>query len=179
MSGRYIWTDGKTDDGSPSRLGGQCFFGPPFLLAPTIRCRVRINESNQGLRHNPPTNRTEPITSRTNIGFAKNVIPERSLALPTNGSHANLLRGDRGDADVTSHGLARRQPDALPALQVTDGKRMIIFNFAFTRDGHRQLNEFSHQLFIDFLRTLCGGRTGCVEKQLPVDHALTRYRTKS
>ena len=56
---------------------------------------------------------------------------------------------------------------------------MIVFNFAITRDGHRQLNESSHKLSIDFLGPLCVDHAGCVKKQLPVDRVLTRHRTKS
>ena len=62
LSGRYIWTDGTTDDGSPSQLGGQqfakCFVRLPVPMVSTKRRRVRIDESYQYLRHNPAPNRT-------------------------------------------------------------------------------------------------------------------------
>jgi len=62
------------------------------------------------------------MTSCRGVGFAENVIPQRSLATPTRGSKANLLCGERGDSDVTGHRLARWQADALPPLQVTYGE---------------------------------------------------------
>src|SRR5215469_6728526 len=138
-----------------SPLGGQqlaeCFLRSPFLVALTIRCRVRINEPNKYLRHDPAANRTKTMTACTSVGFAENVVPQRSLVMPTRGSETNLFLGERDDSDMTSHRLARGQPYALPSLQVTDGERMIVFNLAFTADGCRQLNECSHKPSIDFL----------------------------
>src|SRR5215471_3668614 len=164
-------------------LGGQqlaeCFLRPPFLVAVTIRCRVRINESNKYLRHDPAANRTKTMAARTSVGFAENVVPQRSLAMPTRGSEANLFLGERDDSDVTSHRLARWQPDALPSLQVTDCERMIVFNLAFTGDGYGQLNECSHQPSIDFLGSLCRCRAGRVKERRPVDRVLARCRPES
>jgi hypothetical protein len=148
-------------------------------VIPTKRRFVRIDESNQYLRHDPATNRTKTMTTCTDIRFAQNVVPQRRLATPTRGRDGNLFRGEWSDSDVTGHSLARRQPDTLPSLQVTNGERMIVFDFAFTGDGYGQLNECSHKLSIDFLGPLCGCRTGCVEEQPPVDRALTRYRAES
>ena len=48
------------------------------------------------------------MTTSIDVSLAKNVVPQWSFALPTNGSDANLLYCDRGDSDVTSHGLTRR-----------------------------------------------------------------------
>jgi hypothetical protein len=67
----------------------------------------------------------------------------------------------------------------LSALQVTHRKGMMVFNLALARDGHRQLNECSYQLSVDFLAPLCRNRTGRVEEQRPVDRVLTRYRPES
>jgi hypothetical protein len=163
-------------------LGGQqlaeCFLGPPSLVALTIRCRVRINESNKYLRHDPAANRTKTMSARASVGFAENVVPQRSLATPTRGSEANLFFGERDDSDVT-HRLAGWQPDALPSLQVTDGERMIVFNLSFTGDGYRQLNQCSHKPSIDFLGSLCRCRGGRVEEQRPVDKVLARYWAES
>ena len=119
------------------------------------------------------------MTARTSVGFAENVVPQRSLATPTRGSETNLFFGERDDSDVTSHRLAGWQPDALPSLQVTDGERMIVFNLAFTGDGYRQLNECSHKPSIDFLGSLCRCRAGRVKEQRPVDKVLARYWAES
>ena len=83
-----------------STLGGEQF-NKRFLRSPlaaflTKRRRIRIDESNQYLRHNPATNRTKTMTSCTGVGFAEDVVPQWSLALPARGSDANLLRGERG-----------------------------------------------------------------------------------
>jgi hypothetical protein len=94
------------------------------------------------------------MTSCRGVGFAENVIPQRSFATPTRGSKANVLRGERGDSDVTGHVLTRWQSDALTSLQVTDGERMIVFDLALTGDSYRQLNKGSHKLSIDFLAPL-------------------------
>ena len=67
----------------------------------------------------------------------------------------------------------------MPSLQVTDGERMIVFDFAFTGDGYRQLNEGAHELPINFLGSLRRWRTGRVEEQCPVDRVLTRYGAES
>ena len=97
--------------GSASPLGGQQlakrFFRSPLPVVPAIRCRVRINESDQYLSDDPTTNVTETVTSCTDVGFAENVVPQRSVALPTRGRDANLLRSEGDDADVTRDGLAR------------------------------------------------------------------------
>jgi hypothetical protein len=79
---------------------------PPFLVARTIRFRVRINESNKYLRHDPAANRTKTMTARTSAGFAENVVPQRSLAMATRRSETNLFLGERNYSDMTSHRLA-------------------------------------------------------------------------
>jgi hypothetical protein len=124
---------------------------PPSLIHPTKGPRVRVDESNQYLRYNPPTDGAKAMTSGTRVGFAKDVVPERGLALPTCRSDANLLRGEWSNSDVTGYGFARREPAPLAALQVTNGKRMIVVNLTLTRDGHWQRNECSHKFAIDFL----------------------------
>ena len=91
------------------------------------------------------------MTTCTDVGFAEDVIPKGSLALPARGSDANLLRSERSNSDVTGHSLARRESDTVTALQVTNGERMIVLNLALTGDGYRQLDECSHQLPIDSL----------------------------
>src|SRR5215469_14039944 len=95
----------------PSALGGEqlakCLSRPPVSAVLTKRCGVSIDESNQHLGHNPATNRTKPMTSCTGAGFTENVVPQRSLALPTRGGDANLLGGERGDSHVTGQGFAR------------------------------------------------------------------------
>ena len=119
------------------------------------------------------------MTSCTDIGFAENEVPERSLALPAHRGDPNLLGIQRGDSNVTRHGLARWQPDALAALQVTDSERVVILDLALAGDSYWQLNECAHQLPVDFLRALRRYRAGCVEEQCPVDLVLTWYRTES
>src|SRR6516162_2548405 len=96
--------------------------------------RIRIDESNEYISHNPATNGSKTTTSCTGVCFTENVIPERSLALPTSGCDSDLLRGERGNAHVTCHGFARRKPDALAPLQVTDGERMIVLYLTLTTD---------------------------------------------
>jgi len=91
------------------------------------------------------------MTSCKRVGFPENVIPERGLAPPARGSDAHLLHRERGDSDETGHRLTRREAPTLPALQVTDGERMIVFDLALTGDGYWQLHECSHQLPVDFL----------------------------
>jgi len=75
------------------------------VAVPAKRCRVGINESNQHLCHNPATNWTKTMTACKGVGLAENVVPQRSLALPTRGGNPNLHRGERGDSDVTGHSL--------------------------------------------------------------------------
>src|SRR5439155_26704273 len=99
------------------------------------------------------------MTSCTDFGFAENAVPERSIALPSCRGETNLLQGERGDSTVTRHGLARSQPDALAALQVTDSERVVILDLALAGDSYWQLNECAHQLPIDFLRALRRGHT--------------------
>ena len=118
---------------------------PPGLILPTKGRRIRVDESNQYLRYNPATYGAKAMTSCTHVGFAKNVVPERRLALPTRRGDANLLRGEWGDSHVTGHGFARREPDTLAALQVANGERMIIVNLTLTCDRNWQRNECSHQ----------------------------------
>jgi hypothetical protein len=77
-------------------------------MAPANRCRVCIDESNQYFCHNPATNWTKTITTRTDVGFTENVVPQRSFATPTREREANLLSGERCDSHVTGHSLARR-----------------------------------------------------------------------
>jgi hypothetical protein len=43
------------------------------------------------------------MTTRTHIGFAKNVVPERRFALPTRACDVNLFRGEWRDSDVARH----------------------------------------------------------------------------
>ena len=90
----------------------------------------------------------------TRVGFTENVIPQRSLASPTRGGDANLLRRERRNSHVTRDALARRQTHALSALQITDGERVIIFDFALSSHGHRQFDKRAHQLSIYFLAAL-------------------------
>jgi hypothetical protein len=47
------------------------------------------------------------MTVCTSVGFAENVIPERSLSIPARGCDANLLRGKWRDLDVMGYGLTR------------------------------------------------------------------------
>jgi hypothetical protein len=63
---------------------------PPGLILPTKGLYVRVDESNLYLRYNPTTDGAKPIASCTRVGFAKNVVPERSLSLPT----GNRMRAD-------------------------------------------------------------------------------------
>jgi hypothetical protein len=87
----------------------------------------------------------------TGMGFTENVVPERCFSNPTCGSDANPLRAERGDSQVTGYGFTRREPDALAALQVTDGERMVVVNLTHTGNSRRQRNQCSHQLPIDVL----------------------------
>jgi hypothetical protein len=66
------------------------------------------------------------MTSCTDIRFAENVVPEGSLVVPTCGCDPDLLGSERGDSHVPGNGFARREPDTLAPLQVTDGQRMIV-----------------------------------------------------
>src|SRR5215472_18870643 len=115
LSGRYSGIVGETGyrcqvpaplmrNELPSALGGEqfnnCFLRSPVPAVLTKRCRVRIDESNQHLRHDPAANGTQTMTSCTGVCFAENVVPQRSLALPARGGDANLLGGERGDSDV-------------------------------------------------------------------------------
>src|SRR5437588_9553309 len=119
------------------------------------------------------------MTSCTDIGFAENVVPQRSVTLPLRGGDPNLLGIQRGDSNVTRHGFARWQPDTLSSLQVTDGERVVILNLALAGDSYWQLNECSHQLPVDFLRPLRRCHTWCIEEQCPIDRPFMRYRTES
>jgi hypothetical protein len=109
------------------------------------------------------------MTSCTDIGPAENVVPERRLCFPACGSNPDLLRCERGNSHVTGHGFARREPDTLAALQVTDGERMIVLDLTGTGDGDWQTNERPRELSIDFLRPLRQWRTRFIEEQRPVD----------
>jgi hypothetical protein len=80
---------------------------------------------------------------------------------------------------LTGHGFARREPDTLAALQVTDGERMIVLDLTGTGDGDWQTNESPRELSIDFLRPLRQWRTRFIEEQRPVDCAVTRHRAES
>ena len=84
----------------------------PVPAVLTKRCRIRIDESNQYLCHNPATNWTKTVTSGTRVGFAEDVVPQRSLALPPRRGDADLLRGERRDSNVMGHGLAKRGASA-------------------------------------------------------------------
>ena len=75
------------------------------MVVLTKGCRVRINESNQHLRHDSATDGTKAMTSCTDVGFPENVVPQRSLAKPARGSDPDLLRSERGYSDVTGNGL--------------------------------------------------------------------------
>src|SRR4029077_17714628 len=94
-----------TDDARNSRatLGGEQFnkgfLRPPVAAVLTKRCGIPIDESNQYLRHNPATNWTKTMTACTGVGLAENVVPQRSLTLPTRGGNADLHPGERGDSD--------------------------------------------------------------------------------
>src|SRR5262252_8072328 len=132
-------------------LGGQqlaeCFLRPPFLVALTIRCRVRINESNKYLRHDPAANRTKTMTARTSVGFAENVVPQRSLATPTRGSETNLFfREGRFRCDEPP---PRRMAARRLALAAGHGRRANDSLQSRIGDGYRQLNECSHKPSID------------------------------
>lgn len=170
-------------DQSRSPLGSEqlakCFLRPPFPLSPPKRCCVRVDESNQYLRHDPATNRAKTMTTCEDVRFAENVVPQRRLATPTRRSNADLLCGERSGSKVAGQGLARRQADTLSSLQVTNGEGMIGFNFALTSDRYRQLNECLHKLSIDLLRPLRECRTRCIEEQRPIDYVLARYSTES
>ena len=60
-----------------------------------------LRPSNQYFRHDPAADWTKTMTSCTSVGFAENVVPERSLAMPTRESEATycgcLLRYARAD----------------------------------------------------------------------------------
>ena len=91
-------------------------------MAPAKRRRICIDESNQYLSYDPATHWTKTMTALADVGFAQDVVPQRSLATPTRGSDAHLVCGEGSDSEVTGHGLARWQPDTLPSLQVTNGE---------------------------------------------------------
>ena len=80
---------------------------------------------------------------------------------------------------MSGHGLARRQADTLPSLQVTNGERMIGLDFGFAGDSYRQLNQGLYKFSINFFPSLCRLGTARVEEQFPVNRVLARYCTES
>src|SRR5438552_5708764 len=180
--GGWCAIDRKESTETRSTLGGEqltkCFARLPVPAVAAKRCRVGVDEPHQDLSHDRATNRTKTMTSCTDIGFAENVVPERSLALPPHRGDPNLLGIQRGDSNVTGHGLASREPDTLSTVQVTDGERMIVLDLALTGHTYWQLNECSHQLPVDFLRPLRRCHTWCVEEQCPVDRPFIGYRAE-
>jgi hypothetical protein len=65
---------------------------------------------------------------------------------------------------VPGHGLARRQADTLPPLQVTNGERMIGLDFGFAGDSYRQLNQGLYKFSINFFGSLCRRGTAPIEE---------------
>ena len=57
--------------------------------------------------------------------------------MPACRGDANLFLGEWRYSEMTGYRLARRKPDALPALQITHRERMIVFNLALARDRDR------------------------------------------
>src|SRR5690348_12111771 len=104
----------------------------------TKRCRVRIDEPNQYFGYNPAAHGAKPIAIGTCFGFAKNVIPERSFAMPVGGCEADLLRSEWCGSDVTRNCFAGWHADSLPSLQVAKGERMMVFIAALTSDRRWQ-----------------------------------------
>ena len=124
-------------------------------MAPAKRGRICIDEPNQYFSYDQATHWAETMTTRADIGFAQDVIPQGSIATPTRGSDAHLVCGEWGDPQVTCHDLARRQSHTLSSLQVTNRERMIDLDFGFTSDSYRQLNQGLYKLSINLLGSLC------------------------
>src|SRR5262249_32324289 len=106
----------------------------------------------------------EAVPTSADVGFSKNVVPERSFALPTDARDSDLVCGERRDLHVTSDGLTGWQADSLTALEVANGERMVIVDFALTGESDRKLDERADELAVDFLGALRGSRAGRVEK---------------
>jgi hypothetical protein len=78
------------------------------MRAPAIGCFIRFDQSDENFGHYPATDWAEMIARTAYIGFAKDVVPQRSLIFPTRCSNAHLLGSKRRDTEVAGHGLARR-----------------------------------------------------------------------
>ena len=81
---------------------------------------------DQHLADDPASDRTEPVAVVQDLGLLEDVEPQRRLAVPAVLGEANLLGGQRRDAEAAGDGLARGQADGLAALQVAVGQRRVV-----------------------------------------------------
>ena len=108
----------------------------------THRAGIEVEQADQDFADDARADGTEPIARLPDVGFAKDVVPERRLTAPASGRDANFLGGQRRLAQPTRDRLARRQPHALATLQVAHGEASgILRPRRFTGQRHRQRDQ--------------------------------------
>src|SRR5258708_21599253 len=143
------------------------------------RGRVEIEETHQDFADNARANRPEPIATAPNVSFALNVVPERRLAVPANPRSADLVTGQWCFIETTRDGLARRKSDALPALEIADGKGVKLFDMRLTRQCDGKSDQRADQAAIDLLGTRRWRSALLIQQSRPPDTALAPHGSKS
>jgi hypothetical protein len=117
------------------------------------RGRVEIEKTHQDFADNARANRPEPIATAPNVSLPLDVVPERRLAAPTDPRSADFVTRQRCFIETTRDGLARRKPDALPALEIADGKGVELFDMGLTGQCDGKSDQRADQTAIDLLGT--------------------------
>src|SRR2546425_5050473 len=151
----------------------------PIIRRMSHRGRVEIEEAHQNFADDARANRPEPIATAPNISLPLDVVPERRLAAPANPRSADFVTGQRCFIETTRDGLARRKPDALPALEIADGKGVELFDMGLTSQCDRKSDERTDQAAINLLGASRRRSAIRVEETRPVDTMIARHRSKS
>src|SRR5207244_8596687 len=88
------------------------------------RRRIEIEQADQHVADDPGADRTETVAAAPHVRLAQDVVPERRRARRSLACRADLARRERLLAEVLGNRFARRQADALAALQITNGQRV-------------------------------------------------------
>lgn len=79
----------------------------PLLVAAAKGRRIRIDKPDEYFSYDPATDRAETMTTRADVGFAQDVIPERRIPSPTRRSDAYCVCGEWIYPQMTRHYLTR------------------------------------------------------------------------
>ena len=134
---------------------------------------IQIEQADQHFADDAAADGAETIAAAPDVGFAKDVVPQRRFAGPSHFRCPDLIARKRPLAKQGCDRFARRQPDTLPALEVTCCQRTQLIHVGRAGDSVRQRDHRPDKASVEFLCALRMLLTVHVEQIGPV-HSMLR-----